>query len=262
MLLDRLIRIILKPASPRQTGAALDEAYALIREYQNRGIEAVRKDPAFRQKLGCLMINLAPLIELHNYLEFMDDASRLIEDYERRGAQAISKDQTFRQKLEELTDFSGKNRSAKIRNSILTDKLKKISRVLELVDKALQLSEKYLREGEDAIKEVESLLEEIYNITERAKADGFVYAQFRATEIGIIIEGIQEKLSPVRRAYWLIRVLKLREVGKISDQGIYSLESIRKEIKDVMNEPVLDGTQVREELERILKQMEESHVSS
>lgn len=260
-VLDKLFGRLRRPIPPANHGTA-QEALLLIGEYRRRGTEAVRSDPAFRQKLGNLMTNLALLIELHNYLEFKDDASRLIEDYERRGAQVISKDQTFRQKLEELTDFSCKNRSAKIRNSSLADKIKKISWVLELVSKALQLSEKYLNEGEDAIKEDESSLEEIYNITERAKADGFTYAQFRATEIGMIIEGIQKKLSPVRRAYWLIRVFKLREAGKVSDQGTHSLESIRKEIKDVMNEPVLEGMQVREELERILAQIEQSHASS
>jgi len=249
---ERLRGIIRRP-TPAVKPGPVDEALGLLRDYKRRGMENVRNDPAFRQKLGCLMLQLAPLIELHGYLEFMDKASQLIEDYEKQGAQAISQDQTFRQKLEELTDFSCKNRSAKIRNSSFTDKLKKISGILKLVDKALQLNEKYLSEGEEIFKEDRSSLEELYNITESAKSGPFTYAQFRATEIGMIIEGLQEKLSPIRRVHWLIRTYRQREEGKAPDSGIYSIEFIRKEIEGLMNEPILEGMQVKGELERMLQ---------
>jgi len=254
-VLERLRKIIHKPTLPGQTGTALDEVYALIREYRRRGVEAVRKDEAFRQKLGCLMKKLAPLIELHDYLEFMDKASQLVEDYQRRGAEYTSQDQKFRQKLRELIDLSNNGHSALIKKSPLLEKLKKISGIIDLMNKALQLFEKYQKEGEEAIKEDQSLLQELYNITEYAKADSFTYKEYRATQISVIIEGIQEKLSPVRQAYCLVRASKLREEGKVSDQGIYSFESIQKGIKDLINEPILEGTQVREELEHILREL-------
>lgn len=260
-MLEKLLGRLRRPIPP-VNHSTVDQALLLLDEFKRRGTEAVRSDPDFRQRLERITTRLTPLIELREHFEFTDKASQLIEDYEKQGAQTISQDQSFRRKLEDLLDFLSKSRSAKIVNSSQADKLKKISRILELVDKAIQLSEKYLTEGEDAIKEDRSLLEEFYNITERSKLYGFVYAQFGATDIGKIIKGIQEKLSPVRRALWLIGAHALSKEKSVSDQGIYSHESIQKEIVDIINEPVLEGTQVRDELERTLTQMEQSHVSS
>lgn len=251
-MLEGLLAKIRRSAPPNNRGT-VDEAMLLMQELRRRGTEAVRNDPVFRQKLDRLTTRLAPLIELHEYSEFMDKASQLIEDYEKQGAQTISKDQSFRRKLEERIDLLCISRSAKIVNSSLADKLKKISGILKLVDKALQLNEKYLSEGEEIFKEDQSLVEELYNITESAKSGPFIYAQFRATEIGMIIEGLQKKLSLIRRAHWVVRTYGMMEEGTAPIGGIYSIEFVRKEAEGLLNEPILEGIEVKKELERILQ---------
>jgi hypothetical protein len=249
---ERLRRIGQKP-TPAVNPGPVDEARELLRDYERRGTEAVRKDPSFRQRLGCLMTTLAPLIELHDYLEFMDKASQLIDDYEKQGAQTISKDQSFRRRLEKILDSLSKSRSAKIVNSSQADKLKKIDGILKLVDKALQLNEKYINEGEEVFKGDQSSLEELCNATEIAKLDPFIYAQFRATEICMIIESLQAKFSPVRRAHWVVRTYRMMEEGTAPLGGIYSIEFVRKEAEGLLKDPILEGMPVKKELERILR---------
>ncbi len=252
-MLDKLRLSLAKRLTPPKYRGTADEARRLILEFRKRGTEAIRKDPAFRQKLDRLMTELAPLTDLHEYLEFMDKASQLIDDYEKRGAQTISKDQSFRRKLEGLLNSLSKSRSTKIVNSPLADKLKKISGVLKIMDKALQLNDKYLSEGEEIFKEDQSSLEELYNVTETAKLDHFIYAQVRATEICKLIEGLQAKFSPVRRAHWAVMTYRMMEEGTAPIGGVYSIEFVRKEAEGLLKAPILEGTQVKKELERILQ---------